>query len=297
MGNAAHVFHVNVLLTSIFVITGSLSVLGGTVDRNQCFPIEGLSPEKRKPAEELLLKALDSEALFTIVGGVKPMSSGFANFRFDIREPSDGPKRKERTDALRSIDDTRAIFETWRCGDNILAEVQHFSRAFDGKRSADAVVFDRAALRKMLVDRSHFFSRWGVTQNTHPLSVLYAVETADATPRFAGYGYLFGYPDYAVEFFVDAANKEEFTGRFVERSFYSIETFAGKTNRFVYAVPKGHAERSEDAALKKRAEYVLSEYRARRERYIGDGKAGVVELLRDWFCQTDGKCDPAAIRY
>jgi hypothetical protein len=284
-------------LTSFFFLFLATSAWSSGVDRKDCFPIETLPTDTKKRAEELLLKALDSEALYSIVGGIKPMSSGFATFRFDVREPADESKRKERSDSLSSIDEARAIFAKWRCGENIYAEMQHFSRAFEGKRSVEAVVFDSMALRKMLNQRSHFFSRWGITQHSHPLTVLYAVETAEATPRFAGYGYLFGYPEHAVEFFVNAANKEELTGRFVERSFYSIDTFASKANRFVFAVPKGQEERTEDAELKKRAESVLAEYKARRARFIGEGKPGVAELLRDWFCEKGGKCDPASVRY
>lgn len=286
-----------VLFLLVVLVGSASSSMAAAVDRKDCFSMEGLTAEQVKRSEELLLKALDSEALYTFVGGIKPMSSGFASFRFDVRESTDEAKKKERSDTLASIDETRLIFERWRCGTNLFAEMHHFSRAFEGKRTVDAVVFDRTKLSQMLADKAHFFSRWGITERSHPLTVLYAVETSESTPRFAGYGYLFGYPEHAIEFFVNAANREEFTGRFVERDFYSIDTIASKTNRFVFAVPKGHKERPEDAELKKRAESVLAEYRIRRDKYVGEGKLGVAELLRDWFCNTEGKCDSPKIRF
>jgi len=201
----------------------------------------------------------------------------------------------ERADALEKIDLTRKILEKWRCGDEIFADVEHFAREFDGKRFLDAVVFSRPKLRRMLGEKTDFFSRWGITENSHPLAVLYAVEYEKTTARNAGYGYLFGYPDNAVRFFVEAANEEDLTGRFVERGFVSIPTFARETNAFVYAVPKNYTEMETDKILRARAERILSAYKKRRAEYIGAGKKGVVEMLRDWFCDNQ-KCSPENAR-
>lgn len=282
---------------SICLSASAFSAFGGEAERNNCFPFEKLEPQKRRMAEQLLLKALDSEALYTIVGGIKPMSSGFANFSFRIREPRSEEGRRERSSTLQKIEDTREILALWRCGGELFAEVQHFTREFEGRRSAEAVVFRMSSMRNMLAERSEFFHRWGITPASHPLTVLFAVENAEPAARFAGYGYLFGYPDHAVRFFVEAANEEEFTGKFVERDFYSIRTFVSDTNRFVYAVPKGHKERTEDLELKRRAELVLNDYLSRRGRYIGDGKPGVLELIRDWFCDEKKKCSPSKLSY
>jgi hypothetical protein len=301
-------------------VTPALAQMG--VSRSECFPFERLAPEQRQKAEELLLKALDGEALYTIVGGLKPMSSGFVSFQVQTRLPrqpeteaekisqllsgkkteelNEDEKRRlnqakqtlERRDALDKLEETRAILEKWRCGDELFASVQHFARPFDGKRFSEAVVFSRPRLRQMLTEKAEFFSRWGITQSSHPLDALYAVEHDATGARFGGYGYLFGYPDYAVRFFVAAADEEELTGKFVERDFYSIPTFGRERNSFVYAVPKGHAENETDKLLRARAEKIFAEYKRRRAEYIGDGKKGVVAMLRDWFCDAKGNCSP-----
>ncbi|MBC7796070.1 MAG: hypothetical protein H7Z37_04265 [Pyrinomonadaceae bacterium] len=296
--------------------------------RSECFPFEKLSAGERKKAEDLLLKALDGEALFTIAGGLKPMSSGFASFQvrvalprqsddeaekirksFESKKPEelkDDEKAKlnaatqtlERRDSLQKIDETRRILQTFRCGgqDEIFADVEHFAKIFDGKRYLEAIVFSRPRLRRMLAEKNDFFSRWGITENAEPLQVLYAVETDETKARFGGYGYLFGYPDYAVRFFVEAATEEDLTGKFVERSFYSIPTFANETNNFVYAVSKTHTENETDRNLKQKAAAILAEYKRRRAEYIGANKKGVIEMMRDWFCATsDGKCSPNRI--
>lgn len=310
-------------LLRIFVfLIFAASVNAQTVSRSDCFPLEKLSSPERAKAEELLLKALDGEALFTIVGGLKPMSSGFASFQLQTRLPrqtddeaekiaqsfagrkpeelsaDEKPKFNaakttlERRDTLRKLEETRKILETWRCGDELFADVEHFSRAFEGKRFLDGVVFSRSSLRRMLAEKREFFSRWGLTESAQPLQVLYAVEYDETGARFGGYGFLFGYPDYAVRFFVEAADEEELTGKFVERGFYPIPTFAASTGDFVYAVPKNHVETEADKNLKARAAQILNEYKRRRAEYVGAGKRGVVEMLRDWFCDKQGNCAP-----
>jgi hypothetical protein len=294
-------------------------------NRESCFAFEKLTnPAERAAAEEMLLKALDSEALYTI-GSLKPMSSAFAQFHLTISLPRqtktevaeimrqfDGKKAAdlnetkkerlnlaraaiERQSTLEKLNTTRRILQTWRCGDDeIFADLQHFSQDFGGRRYLEAVVFSLPRLRQMLVEKADFFSRWGITENSAPLEVLYAVETDETVARFAGYGYLFGYPDYAVRFFAKAAVEEQLTGKFVERDFYSIPTFAREQNAFVYAVPKNHSEEAADKQLRVQAARILAEYKRRRAIYIGPGKKGVAEMLRDWFCKTNEQCSPSA---
>lgn len=312
----------------LLIILLSASAASSQSERSECFPFERLTAAERPRAEELLLKALDSEALYTIVGGLKPMSSGFASFQTSVREPrgmtpaeadellnsyktedsrknfSDDEKRRfktaqeiaKRRDALTRIEETRKFLALWRCGENsFFAEVQHFAKPFEGVRHSEAVVFNATALRAMLAERATFFSRWAITPSSHPLQVLFAVENDDSGSRFGGYGYLFGYPNHAVNFFVTAAGEEEFTGKFVERDFYSVPTFARPTNGFVWAVPKGHVEIEADRAIKAKADRILSQYKVRRAQYIGPGTKGVVNLLRDWLCESNSKCSTASV--
>ena len=315
-------------LTSLLLFVCSTASQGQTAARADCFAFEKLPTEQqRKAAEDLLLKALDGEALYTIVGGLKPMSSGFQTFQMQVSLPrvelaeaektlqelsakksedltadekrrlSQSKQAVERKQILDKIAQTRTIFEQWQCGGEIYADVHHYAKAYEGKRFYDTVVFSRFRLREMLTEKAEFFSRWGITENSHPLDVLYAIEYNESSAaRFGGYGYLFGYPDYAVEFFVKASIEEEFSGNFVERSFYSLPTFAGE-HRFVYAVPKNHVENAIDKALRAKAERIFNEYKRRRAEYIGAGKKGVVEMMRDWFCGSSSQCLRAAAKF
>ncbi|MBX3290076.1 MAG: hypothetical protein KF855_12105 [Acidobacteria bacterium] len=306
------------LLAALFLL--NITALAQGVSRAECFPFENLSPDKRKAAEELLLKAMDEAALYTLVGGIKPMSSGIKSFNIRTSLPrisvdeankaiaelggknaeeltpaergrlSEAKQTVERRGLLSDIEDVREILQQWRCGDDIFAAVQHYNATFEGRRFLDVIVFSRPAVRRMIGEKEDFFSRWGITQGSHPLEIVYAVENEKTSARNGGYGYLFGYPDHAVRFFVEASNEENLTGQFVTRDFISIPTYARETNLFVYAVPKGYTSTAVDASLKERSLKVLNEYRKRRENYVGEGKRGILELVRDWFCNSDGQC-------
>lgn len=314
-----------ILWVNLLILISLTASQAQNVSRKECFPFEKLTIEQRKKAEELLLKVLDGEGLYTLAGGLKPMSSGFQSFQLQVnlprmefaeaekvvgalaaKKPEDltAEEKSRLTQAKQSVDrkqtldkisEMKTIFEQWRCGDEIYADTHHYAQIYEGKRHYDTVVFSRPSLKRMLTEKIDFFSRFGVTPNAHPLEALYAIEYDESGARFGGYGYLFGYPDYAVSFFVQASDEEKFTGRFVTRSFISLPTFAGD-NRFVYAVPKGYVETETDKTLRAKTEKIFNEYKRRRAEYIGEGKKGVVEMVRDWFCSSQNNCSPSSVK-
>ena len=254
------------------------------VARAACFPVETLPPDLRARAETILLNALDGEALYTLVGGIKPMSSGWLSARFELDKPD--PQK---------LDELRQIVATFRCGDEIEAHLHAFARADDRVINLDSTLFSRPALRAMIAREQLFWNEFAVTPATHPLEVVLKTEYAPASARFRGYGYLFGYPRHAVDFFVSAAATQDAdpAKKLVPRDFFSIPTFKSDTNRFVYAIPQGQAPNATDLALRARCAPILAEYKRRRALYIGEGKAGAVALLRDWFDNGNGRCSPS----
>ncbi len=258
-------------------------VLAHAVPCDECFPLEQLEPRLRHQAEQVLLNMLDRESLYTVVGGLKPMSSSFARLGFGT-EPLD-------RDTYQKLVDLRTILRHFRCGDYIYADMMVFRRSEDGKKVAHAFVVNIPALRATIRKYAEFFAGLGITENSHPMETVMAVEHAPPSTRHRGYGYLFGYPKYAVDFFVEAEERHRRTKQFVERDFVHVPTFARETNLFVWAVPKGHTPNVEDLAIRAQAHRILQDYRARRERFVGKDKPGVLQLLREWLCDGNGQCN------
>ena len=251
----------------------------------ECFPLEQLPGDLRAQAEALLLVALDREALYTIAADLKPMSSGFAELSY----PADEPAPPE-------LDELRTILAAFTCTPELTAEVQVFHASFDGVAYADGLVFHRPRVVETVETFAEVFAPLGVSAEQPPLTIVDAVDADPTTLRFRGYGHLFGYPAYAVDFFAEAAEHEAMTGDFVERDFIHIPTFESAEGRFVYAVPEGHQENAEDLALRARAATVLDRYTDLRAQSIGDGKPGVLHLVRTWFDDGTGRCSPRHAR-
>jgi len=252
-----------------------------SVFRTQCFGVERLAPADRALAEEWLIAALDREGLYTLAGGLKPISTGTRSFSFKADAP-----------ALDEIDQARRIASALSCG-GVTAVVHLFSAAREAERFADLMFVHQPALDRVMEDHRAFFAPLGLTPGTPPLQVLAVVEHLPRADRYRGLGHLFGFPDYAVDFFANATvpGKPD-VGAGKDRDFYSVPVFRAGTNFFVWAVPLGHQESDADRAVAVRAAPILEAYRARRERFVGAGLPGVIELLRDWLCDESGMCGP-----
>lgn len=255
--------------------------LQGQVPLDQCFPVEKLDAETRQLAETLLLRALDREALYTFVGGIKPMSSGFAASRIDV----DAPKTE-------GLERTRKALRALHCGDEIVCALQPFWNVYEGKRYLEAAVFHRESMARTIARHAGFFAFYGITPSSEPIEAVMAIDRDDTARRNRAYGYFFGYPKYAVDFFVEAENERRRTKKLVPRDFFSIPVFAGPTNYYVWAVPKGSQPTEDDLKLKAKCEKILAYYKKLREKYIGEGKKGVIALIRDWYGDGKGRYSP-----
>ena len=218
--------------------------------------------------ERTVLSALDSEALYTIAGGLKPLSSGF----WSARAPEDATALGE-VDAMRrslqNLDDEQL---TWG--------VMAFAKPHDGQRSYQAWVAHRAAVAAVVRRHADVFAPHGISPASRPAELLAQVERMPRAERYRCYGLLFGYPEHAVDFFVAAdAQRAEHPRGVAPRSFLSIPTFGAATGRFVYAVPPDHEPVAADEALRLAALRILDQYRALRGRYMADPPRRALELL------------------
>ena len=115
------------------------------------------------------------------------------------------------------------------------------------------------------------------------------MEFEERNDRYRAYGYLFGYPEHAVNFFVEASISEKETGEFVTRDFFSIPVAVGKTGYFTYATPKGYTPIEVDSAIYRAAVSTLDQYISLKPKYSDiDGEVDAVRLISDfWKRNTD----------
>lgn len=272
---------------------------------DQCFNINGLTNAQQHLARTLLLRAMDSEALYTIAGPIKSTSSGFADLRLRVRPTVD-------TRVVDSLAAYTTVLPALSCG-NIGAELSVYGAALpEGPdtsvrvRYVSLTMVNRDALRRTIQQHAAFFSTLAIVPVSHPLSVLGAVEHAERSARWRGYGYLFGYPDVAVDFFVRSGEKGDSidalaraagrTGTYIEpRDFRFIETFhktaecqtcAPTRPTFIYAVAKGAALSAGDKALRASTAPIYAAYAKRRARFVTAERNGIVELLREWNAEN-----------
>jgi hypothetical protein len=269
-------------LTSSFLLAPLLAVQGPTVPKSEVFPIETLTVEEQALAEEWLTAILDREGLYTVIGGIKPMSSGW--MRVDTRK------------GLTSVEVEQAqrIVSRLRVGTLITSSVIPFARLLGEKRALEGYVFHRSAFSEAVARRQRLFSVYGITPGMPPAEAVLAFDSDETTDRFRAYGHLFGYPDYAVDFFASASETQRADPerKLVPRRFLSIPTYRLPSNGFVYAVPADHVERQEDLALRETALPVYESYKKRRAKFIGPKGRGAVNLVRDWMCRSDQECSP-----
>lgn len=194
-------------LVLTFALVATVGAASG-VPKQECFPLDTLKPELRARAEALLLEALDGEALYTLVGDIKPMSSGFSGAYLSLEKPD-----------LAKVDELRQILATFKVGTEVYARFQPFLAVRDGKRYYEGLFFNANALKRTITEHQNFFGYFGLTPASDPVEAVLMVETDPTPKRNRGYGYLFGYPDAAVDFFVESEESFRVTKQFVPRDF------------------------------------------------------------------------------
>jgi hypothetical protein len=300
-----------------------------------CFPFESLPDPLRERAEQLLLRGLDSEALYTIAADIKPMSSGFEltaarfynkrgvyilgliifitvpailKWRYDWRSywklliTAVGCSLMIfglfRVALLpqRNADELEQIMRTWKCGGEIVGRLHRFKSPFDGTPQMMAYAFNIPLMAKTITEHADLFAPLNVSPSSAAIDIISALQRKDRSTMHRGFGLLYGYPEDAINFFVDAEKQRQATGEFIKRDFVSLPTFdmfQGEY-RFVYAVLKGAGRTKADYALAARVQPVFDEYLKRRARHIHDDSgAGVLSLVREWFDDGTGNVRPS----
>jgi hypothetical protein len=127
-------------------------------------------------ADSLILNALDHEAIYTLIDTLKPMSS----IQF-YRLPLLSNNTVQKDSAYQ-----------------VLATLQNI----------ELYVFRKSKLQQKIEEQTTFYKTLGITSGASPATVLAITEYEQKYNRWRSYGYLFGYPEYAVDFFVNAGKSK-----------------------------------------------------------------------------------------
>jgi len=222
-------------------------------------------------ADTVLAYALDHEALYSLADTLKPISS-VQFLRYAVAKDStmkDGDAMITTKDSLlQKIEAYHKVCKALSKGDFEFV-LMPFQRTDKGTRNLEIYVVRKSRFASILKTHSSFFGQWGFTPATKPAVVLTAVEYETRLDRNRAYGYLFGYPAYAVDFFVESTKKQEAdtAKTLVPRDFFAIPVFAGNNGYFTYAMPKDYQPTATDSAIYKKAMVTLEKYKAIREKY------------------------------
>ncbi len=252
-----------------------------------------LSGEHQRQLDSVLQRGLDYEALYTIIGKIKPMSS-VAMFSFPIA--NDDSLKKTKGDVLdlttkqkylEKIERIQSQINTLKYPDLKFVFVP-YKKARKEKRLLQLSVVRLSLLDSLLHKKASFFGQFGLVPGADPAVVVSVIEGSGRYERLRAYGYLFGYPEYAVDFFVDAAVVNDQTKEFVERNFFQIPAYSRPMGAFVYAYPKEHTPDKTDSTLYFRANDVLEQYKGIRGNYLNqDSTLQAGKLLNDYFSQEE----------
>ncbi|MEM0962373.1 MAG: hypothetical protein AAGK21_07575 [Bacteroidota bacterium] len=254
---------------------------------DDCFALTALAEGDRVLADSILAAGLDHEGLFTLAAGLKPIST-LHQESLPLARPASVPAGvRDAAPVGFGASATRVaqlyrVADALRCG-SVETVVVPFARPFKGNKTLQVVAVDRQRVDAVLARDARFWAALGLTPGADPTLVVSVVEHAQAYDRWRGYGYLFGYPEDAVTFFVEAGRQRDSTGQFVARDFVHAPVHARETGHFTWAVPEGHALTEADSLRLAAAADLLAAYRQRRPDYLrADSTVRAADLLRDW---------------
>ncbi len=245
-------------------------------------PFSGSSNSyQRSLADSLLVDALDHEGLYALADTIKPISS-IKSFTYPVARDSTHTKLDYQVAKNQSFLDTIALYQdicNKLSNDKVRFVLVPFQQAYKGRRNLEIYAVNMQKFKSKIKEHAAFFGQFGITPASDPVQVITLIEYESKYDRWRGYGYLFGYPAYAVNFFVEAGQQQDSTGEFVERDFFQIPVYTSATGHFTYAIPKGHQPGMADTALYQQATLVLERYSRLRNKY---SHANGVKAYRLW---------------
>lgn len=245
---------------------------------------EPLTNKEKKYINRILKYGLDHEALYTILADIKPMSSlRILSLPVVNTDSISGKKDAVPAEKLRHLDSLKQIQTTLNKINipDVKFVAIPYKATKEDKLSIQVSAVRLSLLNKVLEDKKSFFGQFGLVHGSSPELVVSTIENAKIYDRYRGYGYLFGYPDYAVDFFVEAAKETNKNKKLYPRKFFQIPVFSSKNGYFVYAYSESYTPSKQvDSTLYYKADFTLKEYRKLRPKFMNpDSTMNALELI------------------
>lgn len=243
-----------------------------------------LSAEDKQLADTLIKKVLDNEGLYTVIGRLKPMSSVTELYlkisTADTLRRGDSEIIDTTSADLKNLKRYQRVVNSLHFGDlNFMISPYRLTQK--DMRPMQISVHRRSLVDSLLKAEQSFFGQFGFVPGTQPEILINTTEYEHKYQRFRAYGYLFGYPEHAVDFFTEASISTDKTGVFVKRDFFQIPVHSATKGHFVYAVPQGYSVSTLDSTILNRANFNLSQYQTIRQKFQrADGSVHYYRLLK-----------------
>jgi hypothetical protein len=271
------------IIYTLTVLTSGCASQRLPVSQAEDSSYQSLSFEDKQLADTLIKRVLDNEGLYTVVSGLKPMSSA-SDLMLKIAQPDSLLRGAAKVTDVQSQDYQKLeryqkVVNALQLGD-LKFIMLPFKMHNKGERIVQINIYRQSLVDSLLGANKSFYGQFGYAPQANGQLIINTTEYEHKYDRFRSYGYLFGYPDHAVEFFVKASISCDKTREFVKRDFYQIPVFSGETGHFVYALPKESKPTKLDELTKARAEYALAKYKKLRVKYLRqDGTLRAYDLL------------------
>ncbi len=243
-----------------------------------------LSLSDKQLADTLIKKVVDNEGLYTVIGKLKPMSSVTELYLKITTADTLRRGSSEITDTasadLIKLKQYQRVVKSLNFGD-LKFMISPYKITQKDMRLMQISVHRQSLIDSLLNAEQSFFGQFGFVPGTRSEILVNTTEYEHKYSRFRAYGYLFGYPKHAVDFFTEASISNDKTGVFVKRDFFQIPVFSAEKGHFVYAVPQGYTAASLDRTILDRAKFNLARYEALRQKFTRtDGSIQYYRLLQ-----------------
>lgn len=245
-----------------------------------------LSAETSVLIDSILQKGLDREALYTLISDIKPISS-LSMYTFPIANTDslayisgkafDEVENQKYLDQIKNIQDG---FNQLNIPD-LKFFVLPYKSNNKKEKNIQLYVARESAVNRVLRKHKHFFGQFGWVEGVNPEILITANEYGFKYDRLRGFGYLFGYPSHAVDFYTEAEYSNEKKNEFVKRKFFQIPTYERESGYFVYAYPDNYVPKKEvDSVLYHKSVEVLDHYKSIRHKFKNDdGSINALKLI------------------